>query len=150
MLNKEFINYQQTVDLIRLGYKNQFIFNYGYVIKNFKQEYVNNLYNKEFNVGDLVDLEFINDINMDYVVLCITYRSAFKFIREKYNFGYNITYKEKMWYYTIISYIFKSNVVSINSSPLECYLNKLGCDTYEDAEYNCLNQLIDIAKEQIL
>jgi len=137
-MNKEFLPYQQSLELQKLGF-NEPCFgahaSWGFMSAND----VNSL-SDEVTQKDLDDQGYNEE---DAVCLAPTWRQAFRFFRDKYklygSYGQTNDDREEVNGFVISNFI--------NGTR-----NKLFADwevgTYEEAELACLVKLISIVKEQ--
>ena len=127
MTEKEFIPYEQALALKELGFDEN-CFGY-YDIKD------NNL--KLFS-NELVDASCNSDLKYDDFKHCtaLLYQQAFRWFREKHELDHEIPAagRPKEYYAFVQEYIYGNN----GNSP--------SIFTYEEAELDCLNKLIEITK----
>lgn len=125
-MEKEFLPYEQALALKRLGYNEE-----GLAF------YTENAY------GDGQELQWFrkpNDCNNDYVFISApTFSQAFRWFREKYELM-----SEIIW----MSALPTHNTFSARITSSEKTENMLECNTYEEAELECLKKLIEIVKEK--
>ena len=128
-MNKEFIPYEQALELKELGFNKECLAHWssgigGYYIK-YDQYHFNNKH-WMFTAND----------NKDRHLMCTAplYQQVFRWFRERYSLDYEITYAGKKGEYHafVDEYIYGNN----GSSP--------SVFSYEEAELACLKQLIEI------
>jgi hypothetical protein len=128
-MNKEFVPYEQSLELKELGFDEP-CFGY-YDIKD------NNL---RLFFDNLQDASCNSDLKYDDFKHCTapTFSQAFRFFREKYGLDYEITYggKKSEYFAFVKSYIYGNN--GINPSIF----------SYEQAELECILKLIKIVKNK--
>jgi hypothetical protein len=124
-MNKEFVPYQQALDLKELGFDEPC---FGY--------YVSVEVPNPFLV-----ITKISDTQGGYFTFAPLYQQAFRWFREKYNLeGIPQHAEDRLWYkFHISTYLEygKKNIYAGFEYP-----------TYEKAEYACLNKLIEIVKNK--
>lgn len=123
-MEKEFLNYKQSLALKELGFEEGCI---DYYFKVYKENVIQ-LWKR---ANKLPDVSFP-------IVNAPLYQQAFRFFREKYGLVALIDIGVHEFSYKIFK-----NESSI--TPLKDYLDYNG--TYEEAEEACINKLIEIAKE---
>jgi hypothetical protein len=107
-MNKEFITYEQALELKELGYN---------------------------------PIGIPKDVTSQGIVYKISFSQAFRFFRENHKIHSVVEITiESQWYYSIYNLNAKRN------AEIEC--EELYYDTYEDAELECLNKLIQIVKQK--
>jgi hypothetical protein len=121
-MNKEFIPYEQALELKELGFDEPCLA----------------FYNGKFL--ESTDYDFDNGTSKD-IGLCIVaplYQQAFRWFREKHGLDYEITYAGKKGEYHAFSveYIYGNN----GNSP--------SIFSYEEAELECLKKLIIIVERK--
>ena len=117
MNNKDFVEYQEALELKQLGFDEHCLASY-------------------YHASRRLDIcEYIN--NGEYTVLAPTYSQAFRWFREKYNLeGITQHAEDRLWYkFHISTYLEygKKNIYADFEYP-----------TYEEAELACLKKLIEI------
>lgn len=133
-MEKEFIPYEQALDLKQLGFNEKCLG--GYVI---------------YSDGE-VKLS-TNQIRLSNVEAPL-YQQAFRWFREKHNLWVEIHSEDcvrlgqQKYYWTIFGE-YKSSEVD---SWIKCISDSNGIlkDTYEEAEQECLNKLIAIVKDNMI
>ena len=122
-MNKEFVPYEQALELKELGFDEPCFANYNPKF---------NLYHSEKNY--LFNLK--GTILGNNECKSPTFSQAFKFFREKYEYdGY---------FYSNTSYRFR--IVIKKTFTMENLVDII-VDTYEEAELECLKKLIEIVKK---
>ena len=131
-MNKEFIPYEQALELKELGF--------GSVCFGF--------YNPRHEIGDLRANPlyehsggcFDNYNRTDYLVSAPLYQQAFRWFREKYGIMYTVHNNIENWKNT-----FHGAYSKINSNYESDYTDDY--KTYEEAELACLKKLIELVKQ---
>ncbi len=142
-MKKEFVPYEQALELKKLGFDGDcFAIWSGFDEINFSTTDKARLYSSEFRINDTQSATFYtNDFNsLSRRVSAPTFTQIFKWFREKYNL-WNMIYPRDGWNYTI------QQIDNIPSVFGESYHNT-EMKTYEDAELECLNKLIEIVKKK--
>ena len=119
-IEKEFIPYEQAVELKELGFDESC----------FTAYLGNKLY---FKCDDFLHLPATDVLNP---LKAPTYRQAFKFFRDKYKLSswiYNSDLDK--YFFTVLQ---NGRIIKANQST----------DIYEEAELECLNKLIEICKNE--
>ena len=141
-MKKEFIPYEQAVDLEKLGFDEPCFIDY-YIEKNemYIEHHENGITNTELNIdtGRLnkersEDGEFL----FEYSYAGPLYQQAFRWFREKYNL-WNMIYPRDGWNYSI-------QKMDETISCTEESWHKVEIKSYEEAELECLKKLIEIVK----
>jgi hypothetical protein len=124
-MNKEFIPYEQALELKELGYNVQY---FGEYFEMDGEKYIVD----DKHARDGWWLEHAEELNVNAVL----YQQAFKFLREKYNLYPEIIYsaRDKKWVCQTSD--------CIGFELLGWY------QTYEEAELACLKKLIEIVKNK--
>lgn len=123
-MNKEFIPYEQALELKELG------FNEG-------------CFKCYFPDGDLdfnIENGYYNNLTLSQRVAAPLYQQSFRWFREKYGLRYYIEYNSRCHNYDLI--------LPTNLSFLTVFSYIDTYDTYEEAELACLKKLIEIAKNK--
>jgi hypothetical protein len=129
-MKKEFIPYEQALDLKELGFDEKC---YGYFTRD-----------EEFFYFDVDDLSSAYTKNMDNLVVnsvngleCTAplKQQAFRWFREKYNLFGHIEVEHNNSFYWYIK------------NP-EQFISSQKSDAYEEAELECLKKLIEIIKQK--
>ena len=119
-MNKEFIPYEQALELKELGFDEPCLA----------------FYNGKFL--ESTDYDFDNGTSKD-IGLCIVaplYQQSFRWFREKgYRFTLSSDYENGIYYFDV----WKSNQFMFETDYIY--------NTYEEAELECLKKLIEIAKQ---
>lgn len=119
-MNKEFIPYEQALELKELGYNKPCL------------DFYDDNQELFYNVGDK------GKVHIGIYVEAPLYQQAFRWFREKHKLSswvYNSDVTK--YFYTILH---NGRIIKANESVI----------TYEDAELACLNKLIQIVKEKKL
>jgi hypothetical protein len=132
-MNKEFIPYEQALELKELGFDSVC---FGF-------------YNPRHEIGDLRASPlyehsggcFDNYNRTDYLVSAPLYQQAFRWFREKHGIMYTVHNNIENWKNT-----FHGAYTKINSNYESDYTNDFA--TYEEAELACLKKLIEIVKNK--
>lgn len=122
-MDKQFIPYQQALQLKELGFAVPCMFPYH---RN-NTDYV-----------DITHVELANYNATEKLVSAVLYQQAFKWFREKYG------------YYHILNHNAEFNVwvlIIADYTPKQFSIQKY--DTYEDAEYAAIKKLIEVAKNNV-
>ena len=123
-MNKEFIPYEQSLELKELGFNENCFASYTYDRCNEGA--------MAFDIKEQNGLRWSTNTNEEckqYKEPCTAplYQQAFRWFREKYNLHSHIEYSKGFYEYWIL-------------------LDVVGYDTYEEAELACLKKLIVTAK----
>lgn len=137
-MEKEFVPYQQALDLKELGFDESC---FGY-FRDGKFSGVNKWDRKDFELHT-ISLSDITNITNE-IILASLYSQAFRWFREKgMNFCINSdTINMKGEYRDYYFYISKGG------KQLYSLDHRDGFDTYEEAELKCLKKLIEIVKNK--
>jgi hypothetical protein len=123
-MNKEFIPYEQALELRELGFDEECLAYWTRGLNGYYIEY-NHYTNKHwmFNAND----------NKDRDKMCTAplYQQTFRFFREKYKFTYSIG---------------KTNIAVVHYGPTTQLLQDN--ESYEAAELAAIKWFIDVAKQQ--
>jgi len=124
-MTKEFIPYQQALDLKELGFNERCV---AYYTADTKQLALVQGY------SNLMFADYVHLANTVKSVPCPLYQQAFRWFREKYALDSYIRHEapDGEAYYDIV----------IGEDVFD-----LMCDTYEEAELACLIKLIEIVKD---
>jgi hypothetical protein len=126
VMEKEFIPYEQAIDLKELGFDEP-------CVKEFhKQMLITNSCGEEMTNSELIYLYGEEDT----VIAAPLYQQAFRWFREKYNFDVRIAKDSHNIYHFQIDTNYYSNWIL----PI---FNRI----YEEAELECLKKLIEIVKQ---
>jgi hypothetical protein len=119
-MNKEFIPYEQALELKNLGFDKEYLAHTPLM----------ELHKTDYNVfGELKDIRIGLPL----------YQQAFRWFREKHNLFSFVTNIESIDY---IGFKFTFSLEGLNFDILPVY------DTYEEAELACLKRLIEIVKNK--
>jgi len=134
---KEFIPYEQALELKELGFDEPCMFSYH---RN-NTDYIDNTY-----------VELSNYNATKKLVSAVLYQQAFRWFREKY--GYDIHIRGAIFRASYVIGIPKEiNIKSVDGYPLvmswDYIIDETGeRKTYEEAELACLKKLIEIVKNK--
>lgn len=132
MIEQEFVPYQESLELNKLGF-NEPCFGYYYTLngKNwvFADKYKYYQLDEEINIGPKFSL------------LVPTYSQAFRWFREKYGLEGVIQQAEDFTWY-------KWKINQYNEDGKKYVADRYEYKTYEEAELECLRQLIKITLEK--
>ena len=132
-MKKEFIPYEQALELKKLGFDEPF--------NPFDTFYYRN--------GDLCEankdaVEYFNSFN-DEVVLAPLYQQAFRWFREKYNLNGILNHypNTKLWDFSVhdLRWSGKEFIEHVKKED-----RSVKYSTYKEAELACLNKLIELIK----
>jgi len=123
-MEKEFVPYEQALELKELGFNEPCLAYYSDV----------ELQNPYLSVGRGV--KTLSDMQGGYYKLAPLYQQAFRWFRDKYGL---IGWVEGKFKY---KYCIESNI------PADGQLNRFPFRKYEEAELECLKQLIEIIKSK--
>lgn len=116
-MNKEFIPYEQALELKELGFDEECI-----AVYNRFKEIENSLFG-----------------NTEHDIDAPLYQQAFRWFREKHNTTHEILRKEDKNHREFIAWVYVEN----DKIEVVSYWNAL---TYEEAELACLKKLIEVVK----
>ena len=119
MLDKEFIPHQESLELVGLGYDEP--------VEFFKD-----------SSEEIFDMRTPNDAP------CILWQKAFRWFREKYEYGSLVRGRKSMGFEYILS------DVPTNLSKRDTFQSPHVYKTYEEAELACLTKLIELVKNKQL
>ena len=127
-MNKEFIPYEQALELKELGFNEPCMFPY---------------HRNNTNYIDDAHIELANYNATEKLVSAVLYQQAFRWFREKHNLKGGILYigglkPETTWWdiYVVGHYNIEYNEMEMKYQP------------YEEAELACLKKLIEIVKNK--
>jgi hypothetical protein len=125
-MQKEFITYEQALELKELGFDESC---FGYYEPNGELDYIENHILKDFPY-------LAKNSEWQDLVAAPLYQQAFRWFREKYNIiSSTRTHFNEEFFYEIY--------VDVMNEITSDYYN-----TYEEAELACLNKLIEIVKDK--
>jgi len=136
-MNKEFIPYEQALELKELGFDERCLTSYANDGDLMSVWNVDSSFESATTMNDEPDAAYVrNSVDFKESSWCAAplYRQAFKFFREKHNFTFSIG---------------KLNHVVLHV-PVNDYSTTFVIDqqeTYELAEIECLKKMIEIAKD---
>jgi hypothetical protein len=135
-MKKEFIPYEQALALKELGF-NEPCFGFYYLYKD------ENHQEGKFDYRGELNIEYSIYKENTYYILAPTYSQAFSWFRENYNLYSSINIYNDLWICIIKSTVSSKNEVS---GYVVYAINKgyPTFKTYEKAELNCLNKLIEL------
>lgn len=121
-MKKEFVPYEQALELKKLGFNDECFAGYD-------------IYTKELYIG------YENSqrtFNIEYYILAPTYSQVFRWFREKYGLFHSITEYNKDG----------SLIIEISKDRFEIFRKMTNFDftEYKEAELECLKKLIEIVK----
>lgn len=133
-MNKEFIPYEQALELKELGFNEICSFYY-------KNKVIDDCINapKTNSVG-----EFISE---NFECTAPLYQQAFRWFREKHTYQCYIQFMNNSYAYWIGIKSIDFYYHSFNSTPRDMKIDS-SWETYEEAELACLKKLIEIAKNK--
>lgn len=133
-MNKEFIPYEQALELKELGFDEEC---FGYYVLAEVRDYKNN----GLDIRNEIVLNTLNGFRKyddEIQTSAPLYQQAFRWFREKYNLPSNLELFHTGWDYVIIPRDFEE-ITDFGCGPYE---------TYEEAELACLKKLIEIVKNK--
>jgi len=140
MLDKEFVPYQESLELKELNFNESCFREFHF------KKLVNNSTGSEITNYELIELYGEED-----VVAAPTFSQAFRWFREKYGLKHDIDDDNvgTKFYYRIKSYTNKFDNYDDIIKPMreEKDWAKIEFKTYEEAELACLRKLIEIVKK---
>jgi hypothetical protein len=144
-MEKEFVPYQEALELKELGFDYQCV------------NYYSHYGNGQVHLNNLVLCSKIGvETNNDKGILAPLYQQAFRWFREKYDISYSIDWMSRSLefyngYYVHFRGINDNKINQENFIVLNDELPSKGYKvykTYEEAELECLKKLIEIVKEK--
>lgn len=131
-MNKEFIPYEQALELKELGFNEECMAIYF-------------VPTKELLIGKKV-----NEYTTDIRVYAPLYQQVFRWFREKnYRLSINWDYEyDAYWFHIWHLKSEKENTTSVAYGWKFDYESGITLKTYEEAELECLKKLIEIAKDK--
>ncbi len=136
-MEKEFVPYEIALDMKSIGF-NKPCFNY----------YDGNKNKNSINLGNEYVTKYMISDNFTIAPL---YQQAFAFFRETYNLDGSMSvdvWNKKTTSYRITGGI--KGIVEGNSYGALYDIDSKDYDTYEEAQIECLKQLIEIVKEKLV
>jgi len=126
-LEKEFIPYDEALELKKLGFNEPCLASY-------------------FHAGKRLNIrEYIN--HSEYTILAPTFSQVFRFFREKYNLRGFIGFRPNIKKFDFHIYdISLSGIEYVKQRAMEDFNKDPKVGTYEEAELACLQKLIEIIK----
>lgn len=137
-MNKEFIPYEQALELKELGFDEP-CFRYNYLDISLFECFIKNTKNKE---SDSILLVKNSELPSSNYTLPL-YQQAFRWFREKYQL-YQAVYADKRA--DDLTLLYKVHVYKLDEELSE-YAYRWA-KTYEEAEQACLDKLIELVKEK--
>ena len=135
MIEKEFVPYQESLELKALGF-NETCFTY--YIPNSKR--IDTIFQNNFKLEDYNSKT--NTIYKNGIISTPIFSQAFRWFREKYEYNSFIRGRKSMGFdYTLSD-------VPTNLSKKDIFQSPHIYETYEEAELACLRKLIEIVKNQ--
>ena len=128
-MNKEFIPYEQALELKELGFNEPCMFPYH---RN-NTDYI-----------DSTHIELANYNATEKLVSAVLYQQAFRFFREKYYLDAEIYLQENLghkFYHYLILQLSSGNIKWLSKNTTKFQI-------YEEAEIACLKQLIELIKNK--
>jgi hypothetical protein len=122
-MNKEFIPYEQALELKELGFDEPCMFPY---------------HRNNTNYIDSTHVELANYNATEKLVSAVLYQQGFRWFRENYGYYHILNYNAEfdVWVLTIADYTYKQ-------FSIKKY------NTYEDAEFAAIKKLIEVAKNNV-
>ena len=130
-MNKEFIPYEQALELKELGFDEECL---GYYHTTLSSSDVDLVLGKTHN-----RFYHLVGIPEDFNTLAPLYQQTFRWFREKYGVMYTVDNN-------IVSNTFHGSYTKINSDYESDYTDDFA--TYEEAELECLKKLIEMVKNK--
>ena len=137
-MDKEFIPYEQALELKELGFDEPCAASYGSYVHKTSELFLN--INNPVNIETLLR-EPIAFNQPSFYVKTPLYQQAFKWFREKYDLIVCNDYGNNEYFYWLIS---KDEKMFFNNEDEEG--NVTTYKTYEEAELECLKKLIEMVK----
>jgi len=135
-MEKEFIPYEQALELKELGFNEKC---YGHYDSVGKLNTIEDYTRLGANILDMISKEFNSVSYMKEICSSPLYQQAFRWFREKHNYCYFIRGNNyDGYYYDIDNLGMLRYKIEID--------NRLTWKTYEEAELECLKKLIEIIK----
>ena len=131
-MEKQFIPYEQALELKKLGFNEPCFAFYGLSRDDYKTI--------RLSIFQNLKTDYLSDLHhLDVTCDAQTFSQAFRFFREKYMLSGEIYIFKNIWNFDIEDI---KNSMQLYTSDITSYY------TYEDAELACIRKLIEIAKEQ--
>jgi hypothetical protein len=127
-MEKEFLPYEQALELKELGFDEPCFGFYDDISKDFYQSYTHTLSNN----------------NIKNITKAPTFSQAFRFFREKYRLKGEVDTADMIWSKWSFKIELKGSSYILYSGLTE----KIYFKTYEEAELECLKKLIEIVKNK--
>jgi len=132
MLDKEFVPYQESLELKELGFNEPCFSFYDSEGELYESE---GIYNQDHNV-------------LGKEILAPLYQQAFRFLRDNHNLEYQIIKSANGNYSAVIHFNTREYLDKISTLPHACLDEVVDCYSYPEAELKCLRKLIEIVKEK--
>jgi hypothetical protein len=145
-MNKEFINYEQALALKELGFDEPCFgwFRSTLIPSNFTEYFLETEFNMNESPSDWVNSNFL-----DKACSAPLYQQAFRWFREKYNLRGFIGFRPNVKQFDCHIYDMSlSGKEYVKQRTMEEFNKDPKVGTYEEAELECLNKLIEIVKEK--
>ena len=123
-MNREFVSYEQALELKKLGFNEECLSSW-------------NLYSNDFNYNS-----YPSSFESEDIIQLPLYQQAFRWFRKKHGLHHEIKKEKGINDSTNIFF------VPITQSGLKKKLTHTPQDTYEEAEIECLKKLIEILKNK--
>jgi len=137
-MNKEFIPYDQALELKELGFDDECLLQYNLTYDEDDKTIGVEL----FNASDCIVTSSRN-----YPIKAPLYQQAFRWFREKYSCQSYIQFMNNSYAYWIGIKSIDFYYHSFNSTPRDMKIDS-SWETYEEAELACLKNLIEIVKNK--
>ena len=143
-MNKEFIPYEQALELKELGF-NEHCIAYYFIFQDKLIFSYTAIYDSGDEYFDLVTND--NPSNSKEFVTAPLYQQAFRWFREKHTYQCYIQFMNNSYAYWIGIKSIDFYYHSFNSTPRDMKIDS-SWETYEEAELACLKKLIEIVKNK--
>jgi hypothetical protein len=137
-MNKEFIPYDQALELKELGFDDECLLQYNLTYDEDDKTIGVEL----FNASDCIVTSSRN-----YPIKAPLYQQAFRWFREKHTYQCYIQFMNNSYAYWIGIKSIDFYYHSFNSTPRDMKIDS-SWETYEEAELACLKNLIEIVKNK--
>jgi uncharacterized protein YuzE len=137
-MNKEFIPYDQALELKELGFDDECLLQYNLTYDEDDKTIGVEL----FNASDCIVTSSRN-----YPIKAPLYQQAFRWFREKHTYQCYIQFMNNSYAYWIGIKSIDFYYHSFNSTPRDMKIDS-SWETYEEAELECLKKLIEIVKNK--
>jgi len=138
-IQDNFVPYKESVELKELGFDKKCLASYYAESRKFPTD---------------IKLHILNTDQLGYntirsadrgVIIAPLWQQAFEFFREKYNLYIEIDWYKYEWYFVI--YDFKNNLPPNKTSAHLLHREDKPYESYEEAQLECLRELIKIVKK---